>query len=103
MTKPVRVIEDGNHLWKHTVDGDVLRFRDRERRVFGVSRPSRFSALAISVGSVTGCAWAAIESPVIAIGSETSGSTVNEIRLSRERFALFDFVGCTGNKSSGHH
>jgi hypothetical protein len=30
------------------------------------------SAFATFVGSVTGCAWAAIETPVIAIGSETS-------------------------------
>jgi hypothetical protein len=47
--------------------------------------PRKFSALAISVGSLTGFAWAVIERPVIAIGSATSWSMVNEIGIiSRE-------------------
>ena len=59
-------------------------------------------AFATSVGSVTGCAWAAIERPVIAVGSEVSWSIVNDTRLSRAMFAAFGSVGCTGNRSSGH-
>src|SRR6266540_7012165 len=54
---------------------------------------SRLKALASSVGSFTTCAWAAIERPVIAIGSEVSWSILNEIRLSRARFAAFWLCG----------
>src|SRR5215469_11835868 len=45
--------------------------------------PSKLMAFATSVGSVIGCACAAIERPVIAIGLETSWSIVNDTRLSR--------------------
>jgi hypothetical protein len=38
VSKPFRVIENGNHLWKHTVNRDFLRFRHWERRIFRVSR-----------------------------------------------------------------
>ena len=47
--------------------------------------PSKFMAFATSVGSVTGCAWAAIERPVIAIGSETSWSRPTAHILTRSK------------------
>jgi len=66
VSKPFRVIEDGNHLWKHTVNRNFLWFRYRDAAYSGYLVWSKFMAFATSVGSVTGCAWAAIERPVIA-------------------------------------
>src|SRR5260370_928399 len=42
VTKTFRVIEDGDHFWKHTVNRDLLRLRHRERRIFGVSCLKQF-------------------------------------------------------------
>lgn len=88
-----RVIEDGNHLWKHTVNRDFLGLRHRKRRIFGVSRAKQAQCLRDFLGSSTVCASAAIERPVIAMGSELSGSIVNETRLSGTKFFAFWLCG----------
>src|SRR5215471_16334896 len=59
----------------------------RDRVLRQIFRGARAIRHALPRG--TGCAWAAIESSVIAIGSTTSWSMVNDIRSSRARLAAF--------------